>query len=53
LTDSGIRLTETYPGGEQRPPLPLQTDEVTKVLKSLSARMERWELEGKPMYINP
>jgi hypothetical protein len=34
-------------------PLPLQTDEVTKVLKSLSARMERWELEGKPMYINP
>jgi ribonuclease HI len=34
-------------------PLPLQTDEVTKVLKSLSARMERWELEGKPMYRNP
>ena len=29
-------------------PLPFQTDEVTKVLKSLSARMERWELEGKP-----
>jgi hypothetical protein len=28
-------------------------DEVTKVLKSLSARMERWELEGKPMYRNP
>jgi hypothetical protein len=23
------------------------------VLKSLSARMERWELEGKPMYRNP
>jgi hypothetical protein len=34
-------------------PLPLQMDEVTKVLKSLSARMERWELEGKPMYRNP
>ena len=34
-------------------PLPLQMDGVTKVLKSLSARMERWELEGKPMYINP
>jgi hypothetical protein len=34
-------------------PLPLQTDEVTKVLKLLSARMERWELEGKPMYRNP
>jgi hypothetical protein len=23
------------------------------VLKSLSARMERWELEGKPIYRNP
>jgi hypothetical protein len=34
-------------------PLPPQMDEVTKVLKSLLARMERWELEGKPMYINP
>jgi hypothetical protein len=34
-------------------PLPLQTDEVTKVLKLLSAIMERWELERKPMYINP
>jgi hypothetical protein len=33
-------------------PLPLHTDEVTKVIKSLSARMERWELEGKPMYRN-
>jgi hypothetical protein len=28
-------------------------DEVNKVLKSLSATMERWELEGKPMYKNP
>jgi hypothetical protein len=34
-------------------PLPLQTDEVTKMIKSLSARMERSELEGKPMYRNP
>ena len=34
-------------------PLPLQMNEVTKVVKSLSARMERWELEGKPMYKNP
>jgi hypothetical protein len=34
-------------------PLPFQVDEVTKVLKFLSARMERWELEGKPMYRNP
>jgi hypothetical protein len=28
-------------------------DEVTKLLKSLSARMERLELEGKQTYINP
>jgi hypothetical protein len=34
-------------------PMPHQTDEKTRVLKSLSARMERWELEGKPIYINP
>jgi hypothetical protein len=34
-------------------PLPLQMDKVTKILKSLSSRMERWELEGKPMYRNP
>jgi hypothetical protein len=34
-------------------PLPLHMDEVTKVLKLLSARMERWELEGKTMYRNP
>jgi hypothetical protein len=34
-------------------PLPLQIYETARVLKSLSARMERWELEGKPMYRNP
>jgi hypothetical protein len=28
-------------------------DEVTKLLKSLSARMERLELEGKKTYKNP
>jgi hypothetical protein len=32
---------------------PPQMDEVTKLLKSLSARMERLELEGKKTYINP
>jgi hypothetical protein len=32
---------------------PLHMDEVTKMLKSLSTRMEKWELEGKPMYRNP
>jgi hypothetical protein len=34
-------------------PLPPQMDGVTKVLKSLLARMEKWELEGKPVYRNP
>jgi hypothetical protein len=34
-------------------PLPHQTDETARALKSLSARMERWELEGKPIYRNP
>jgi len=27
-------------------------DELTKVVKSLSAKMERWELKGKPIYRN-
>jgi hypothetical protein len=33
--------------------LPPQMDEVTKLLKSLSSRMERLELEGKKTYRNP
>jgi len=33
--------------------LPPQMDEVTKILKSLSARMERLELEGKHVHKNP
>jgi hypothetical protein len=32
---------------------PPQMDEVTKLLKSLSTRMERLEVEGNPTYINP
>jgi hypothetical protein len=32
---------------------PHQMDEVTKLLKSLSDRMERLELEGKHTYRNP
>jgi hypothetical protein len=32
---------------------PPQMDEVTKLLKSLSTRMERLEVEGKLTYINP
>jgi hypothetical protein len=32
---------------------PPQTNEVTKLLKSLSARMERFKLEGKKSYKNP
>jgi hypothetical protein len=34
------------------PPPPSQMDEVTKLLKSLSTRMERLEVEGKHTYIN-
>jgi hypothetical protein len=32
---------------------PPQTDEMTKILKSLSARMEKIELEGKKNFRNP
>jgi hypothetical protein len=32
---------------------PAQTDEMAKMLKSVSARMEKIELEGKKNYINP
>jgi hypothetical protein len=35
------------------PPTPPQMDKVTKLLKSLSAIMEKLELEGKQTYINP
>jgi hypothetical protein len=34
-------------------PMPHQTDETARALKSLAAKIERWELEGKPMYRNP
>jgi hypothetical protein len=34
-------------------PMPHQTDETSRALKALSARIEKWELEGKPMYRNP
>jgi hypothetical protein len=33
-------------------PLPHQTDETARAIKSLADKMERWELEGKPMYRN-
>jgi hypothetical protein len=49
--DISRRRHEASPSNSS--PLPLQMDEVTKMLKSLLARMERWELEGKPMYKNP
>jgi beta-lactam-binding protein with PASTA domain len=32
---------------------PPQMDEVTKLLKSISTRMEKMEVEGNPTYINP
>jgi ribonuclease HI len=34
-------------------PLPHQTDETARTIKSLAAKIERLELEGKPMYRNP
>jgi hypothetical protein len=34
-------------------PLPHQMDETAIAIKSLAAKVERWELEGKPMYRNP
>jgi hypothetical protein len=34
-------------------PPPHQIDETARAIKSLAAKVERWELEGKPMYRNP
>jgi ribonuclease HI len=34
-------------------PLPQQTDETARTIKSLAAKIERLELEGKPMYRSP
>jgi hypothetical protein len=49
--DISKKIPEASPSNSS--PLPLQMDEVTRMLKSLSTRMERWELEGNPMYRNP
>jgi hypothetical protein len=45
----GSYETSTYVSSVSPP----QMDEVTKLLKSLSSRMERLELEGKKNYRNP
>jgi len=34
-------------------PLPHQTYETARSIKSLASKIERWELERKPMYTNP
>jgi hypothetical protein len=34
-------------------PLPHQIDETAREIKSLAAKVERWELEENPMYRNP
>jgi hypothetical protein len=34
-------------------PLPHQIDETARTIKSLASKIERWELEGNPMYRNP
>jgi len=52
-TDRDISRKRPEASPSNSSPLPLHTDKVTKVIKSLSARMERWELEGNPMYRNP
>jgi hypothetical protein len=49
--DISRKISEASPSNSS--PLPLQMDEVTKMIKSLSDRMERWELEGNPIYRNP
>jgi hypothetical protein len=49
--DRGRGRVEASTSSSSAPPP--QMDEVTKLLKSLSARMERLELEGKKMYKNP
>jgi len=51
--DRNISKKRTEASPSNASPMPHQTDEIARVLKSLSARMERWELEGKPMYKNP
>jgi hypothetical protein len=52
-TDKNMPRKRPEASSSSPSPPPLQIDETTRVLKSLSARMERWELEGKPMYRNP
>jgi hypothetical protein len=42
---------EASPSGSS--PLPHQTNETARTLKSLASKIERLELEGKPMYRNP
>jgi hypothetical protein len=51
--DRDIPRRRVEPSSSGSSALPPQGDDVTKVLKSLLARMERWELEGKPIYGNP
>ena len=51
--DRDVSRRRTEASSSHSSPLPLQMDEVPKVLKSLLARMDKWELEGKPMYRNP
>jgi hypothetical protein len=50
--DRDVSRRRTEASSSHSSPLPLQTDEVAKILKSLLDRMDRWELEGKPMYRN-
>jgi hypothetical protein len=51
--DRDVSRRRTEASSSHSSPLPLQMDEVAKILKSLSDRMDKWELEGKPTYRNP
>jgi hypothetical protein len=48
-TKEKVGMKLQFLGPLQPPP---QMDEVTKLLKSLSAKMEKWELEGNQSYMN-
>jgi ribonuclease HI len=43
--------SEAFPSGSSS--TPYQTDDTARTLKSLAAKIERLELEGKPMYRSP
>jgi hypothetical protein len=51
--DRDVSRRRTGASSSHSSPLPLHMDEVAKILKSLSDRIDKWELEVNPMYRNP